>query len=172
MTVKLVVAHDDRRGIGRGGDMPWHVPGEMRWLAKTTRTTTHPDRRNALIMGLTTYYSIPAQRRPLGGRTNIVVSSREPALEAGAIPASDLDIALKLANHIDNVEDIYIFGGASVYEQAIDQLIPEELLVTVIPGDFGCDRFFPEIPTAYRRVSSTPAEYDTITACHDIYVRA
>lgn len=171
MTVKLIVAHDERRGIGRHGDMPWHVPGDMKWLARTTKATTDPARRNALIMGLTTYYSIPPQRRPLAGRTNIIVSSRTPALETDAVVAGDLDIALKLARQLEDVEDVYIFGGGSVYEQAIDRLIPDELLVTLIPGSYDCDRFFPEIPDAYRQVSSEPVEYDGITVHHKVFLR-
>ena len=63
MTVKLIVAHDEVRGIGRGDDMAWHIPGESRWTANTTRTA-RPGMRNALIMGRTTYVSIPAKRRP------------------------------------------------------------------------------------------------------------
>jgi dihydrofolate reductase len=31
--IRLIAAHDLDRGIGRDGDLPWHIPGELRGTA-------------------------------------------------------------------------------------------------------------------------------------------
>lgn len=57
--------------IGDGTDMPWHLPED---LARFKRVTLgHP-----VIMGRGTWESIPPRFRPLPGRENLVVTSREP----------------------------------------------------------------------------------------------
>lgn len=168
MTVKLIVAYDEARGIGRGGDMAWHIPGESQWAARTTRTA-RPGMRNALIMGKITYLSIPERRRPLAGRVNIVVSSRPDGLGTSAQLAPSLDEALRLAAGLDNVDDVFIFGGATIYRQALQSLAPEELLISVVAGEHGCDTFFPNLPAAYRLESSTTVTYDSAEVRHDYY---
>ncbi|AOS94932.1 hypothetical protein AN480_28225 (plasmid) [Mycobacterium intracellulare subsp. chimaera] len=170
LPVKLIVAHDELRGIGRGGTMPWHIPGESRWTSETTRAA-QPGHRNALIMGRTTYLSIPENRRPLFDRINIVISSHHAALDDGAHRASGLREALRLADAIDNVNAVYIFGGASIYRQALEQLVADELLVSVVPGDHQCDTFFPEIPSVYSLTTTTTVQYGPCVVRHDRYVR-
>ncbi|THK33661.1 hypothetical protein EHS39_35020 [Ensifer sp. MPMI2T] len=56
--IVLVAAMDAGRAIGRGNDIPWHIPGEQKVFRELTMG-------NALIMGRMTYLSLP---RPLPGR--------------------------------------------------------------------------------------------------------
>lgn len=170
MTVKLIVAHDEARGIGRCGDMAWHIPGESQWAARTTRTA-RPGMRNALIMGRITYLSIPEKRRPLAGRVNVVVSTRPYDFGTGVYLASGLAEALRLAAGLDDVDDVYIFGGTTIYREALRTLTPEELLISVVAGEHDCDTFFPDLPAAYRLESSTTVTYDGAEVRHDHYRR-
>lgn len=169
--VKLIVAHDDARGIGRRADMPWHIPGEAKWTSRITRAA-RPGVRNALIMGRTTYFSIPEKRRPLVDRINIVVSSRASDLGAGVHVASSLVDALRLAAGIEGVGDVFIFGGAVIYRQALELRAAEELLISVVPGDYQCDTFFPELPSAYSLESSAVVQYGDVEVRHDHYRRS
>lgn len=171
MTIKLIVAHDELRGIGRDGDMPWHIPGESKWTSHVTRAA-QAGSRNALIMGRTTYLSIPEKRRPLFDRINIVVSSRDVKLEDGAYLASSFTDAVRLSVTIADVADVFIFGGALIYQQALEQLVAHELLVSVVTGDYQCDTFFPELPDAYSLKSSTTVDYDNSKVRHDHYLLA
>lgn len=148
--------------------MPWHVPGESKWTSQVTRAA-QSGLRNALIMGRTTYLSIPQHRRPLFDRINIVVSSRAATLEDGAYLASSFADALRLSETIDDVGDVFIFGGASIYQQALDQLVADELLISVVAGDYQCDTFFPELPGAYNLKSSTTVKYGNTNVRHDHY---
>ena len=64
----LVWAQTTAGVIGKDGDMPWHLPEDMKHF--TRLTTGHP-----VIMGRKTWLSFPDKYRPLPGRTNIVVTT-------------------------------------------------------------------------------------------------
>jgi dihydrofolate reductase len=63
----IIVAADENGAIGLGGQMPWHLPADLKYFKATT--LGHP-----VIMGRKTYASIG---RPLPGRRNLVVSRQE-----------------------------------------------------------------------------------------------
>lgn len=167
----MIVAHDRERGIGRAGQLPWSLPGEMKWLSATTRKTTVPGRRNALVMGRATYESLPVASRPLPGRLNTVVTS-SPLSDAGVLTAASLDAALNAAAGSADVEDVFVFGGGRIYEQALESLIPVELLVSAIDDGFECDTFLSAFPKAYVLQSSTVRTYDGTRVFHEVYRRA
>lgn len=171
MSVIMIAAHDGRRGIGRAGQMAWHIPGESRWTAATTRRTARPELRNALVMGRKTYDSIPQQRRPLAGRTSIVISTATEVMDDGVYLARGLKEAIQRAATLENIGDTYIFGGATIYRQALDQLIADELLISVVPGDYQCDAHLPDIPDDYTLTSSTIAHYGASAVRHERYQR-
>ena len=170
MTVKLIVAYDDKRGIGRRGKMPWHIPGESKWTSTVTRSA-RSGRRNALIMGRHTYFSIPEKRRPLPDRINIVMTSRDCQIESDVYLAGDFDKALHLTETIDHVDDVFIFGGAQIYQQALNRRVADELIISEVKGDYGCDAFFPEIPAGYGLNSSATVTYGAFEVRHAHYVR-
>lgn len=151
--------------------MAWHIPGEAKWTSEVTRRAARPSARNALIMGRKTYLSIPQARRPLVDRINIVISSHAGAHDDGIHLAPGLTEALQLASDIENVGDSFIFGGASVYRQALDLLVADELLISVVPGDHQCDIRFPELPHPYSLMSSTTTLYGPYAVRHDHYRR-
>lgn len=169
VTVKLIVAHDSKRGIGRGGNLPWHIPEDLRRVAALTRSAPE-GKRNALVTGRGTWESIPVERRPLKGRDNIIVSSTVDAVDGGYV-ADSLDGALNMSKALD-CHDVFIFGGAAVYAEAMAREVPDELLVTVVEGDFGCDRFLPEIPTNYELTSSEQHVYGEVVVTHQVWVKS
>ncbi|WP_313813690.1 dihydrofolate reductase [Glutamicibacter sp.] len=105
--------------IGANGTMPWHVPEDLAHFKRTT--AGHP-----VIMGRTTWDSFPEKFRPLPGRENIVLTTRQDMHDelsaAGAIPVSNLDEALALAKTCTGSEEVWIIGGGKVYAQAMDLL--------------------------------------------------
>lgn len=99
--------------IGDGTDMPWHLPEDLAHFKDVT--TGH-----SIIMGRRTWESIPERFRPLPGRDNIVMSSREPgAWSQGASVTSR-----------PTLSDGWIMGGGQLYSATIDQA--DVLEVTVI----------------------------------------
>lgn len=149
--------------------MPWSLPGEMKRLSATTLRTMVPGRKNALVMGRATYESLPSGRRPLPGRLNIVVTSR-PIPDTGVLTAVSLDSAMNLAAGA-SVEDIFVFGGGQIYEQALESLIPDELLISVIDEVFECDTFLSELPEPYVLRRSTEQIYHGTRVFHEQYER-
>mgnify|MGYP002717989031 CR=1 FL=1 len=80
--------------IGDGEGMPWHLPEDLRHFKDVT--LGHP-----IIMGRNTWQSLP--KRPLPGRANHVLSSREPGeWSDGAYVSPDLP---------DLEADAWIIGG-------------------------------------------------------------
>lgn len=71
---QMVVAYENSRGIGLRGDMPWKLPKDMAYFKTLTSSVKNSGKQNAVVMGRTTWESIPAKFRPLKGRMNIVIS--------------------------------------------------------------------------------------------------
>jgi dihydrofolate reductase len=114
MTVTLIAAVAKNGVIGAGGGIPWHLPEDFAHFKATTLGHT-------LVMGRATYESIG---RPLPGRTTVVLT-RDPDWQAdGVTTAASIEAALALAEG-----DVYVAGGAAVYEAALpyadEQLLSE-----------------------------------------------
>jgi dihydrofolate reductase len=154
--IKIIVAYDLDRGIGRGGILPWHLPEELRFVSVTTRKTTNEGLQNALVMGRRTFESIPVGVRPLPERKNVVISRKGPIGGVDVFP--ELRLALTSLFQDAGVEDIFIFGGEAIYALAVQMGVVEQVLATEIMARFGCDRFFPSLPDQFtmRSASEVP----------------
>jgi dihydrofolate reductase len=75
-SLTLIVAATVTHGIGRDGALPWKLSREMAYFKRVTSTAPE-GLRNSVIMGRNTWESIPRKFRPLAGRVNVVLSSRE-----------------------------------------------------------------------------------------------
>ncbi len=137
-----VAAIDESRGLGIKGDLPWHLPGDLKHFAKTTTQTTDPTQKNAVIMGRVTCETIPEKYWPLPGRHNVVITRNRDFAIDGADVFTDLPSALLDVR--DKVETIYLVGGGQIYSLGIELDACEELILTRIHRDFGCDAFFPQ----------------------------
>lgn len=74
LTFQIVVAATRKLGIGKGGTMPWKLPGDMAYFKELTSRTADPAKQNAVVMGRKTWESIPPKFRPLPGRVNVVLT--------------------------------------------------------------------------------------------------
>lgn len=132
--------------IGAGGDIPWYVPEDFAHFKRTT--AGHP-----VVMGRLTWESLP--KRPLPGRTNIVVSSRGPygVPDTDAVPAATIGEALQIAADAPGGEEIWVIGGSQVYSEALP--VADVLEVSEINTEVEGDVFAPEIGPEWTVVSST-----------------
>jgi len=136
-------------GIGYKGQLPWpHCKADMAHFAKRTTGAGN----NAVIMGKTTWDSIPTHVRPLRKRTNLIISSHAPNndstldLEHWFSSVPDLFAHLESANY----DEVWIIGGASIYEQFMamhknNEIVMDEMCITTMEGTYECDTFFPLI---------------------------
>ena len=69
----IILATDEKGGIGKSQCMAWVDKEDMRFFRKITTNTECLGKINAVIMGRKTWDSLPL--RPLAGRLNIVISS-------------------------------------------------------------------------------------------------
>lgn len=136
-----IAAIDESRGLGLKGDLPWHLPVDLKHFARTTKTTQDPDKQNAVIMGRVTCETIPAKYWPLSGRHNAVITRDKDWRIDGADVYSGLEAALR--DLAPQVETLYVVGGGQIYTIAIALDACAELILTRIHRDFSCDAFFP-----------------------------
>jgi len=147
----IVVAMDEARGIGKGGGIPWHVPEDMRNFKEVTTAVSRTSKTNAVIMGRKTWDSLPEKFRPLPGRLNIVLSrQKDLALPKGVLHFPGLEEALAYIGKDPKVENVFVIGGAQVYEKAVNHPACNRLLATFVQGKFSCDTFFPAIPARFK----------------------
>lgn len=129
---KIIVAYDDKRGIGKGLDIPWHISEDLKRFKELTLNQN-------IIMGAKTYESIINMNgKPLPKRNNIVLSKR--------LTSSEFDNVSFYDNYHDvlnKFEDAWVIGGGEVYKVMLPHA--SKLYITKISGDFNCDIFFPEI---------------------------
>lgn len=150
-TFAIVVAADEKRGIGRDGNLPW--PTLRKDLATFRRITTG-NGSNAVIMGRRTWHSIPDAYRPLRGRRNVVISRADMD---GAERAASLDDALALCA---NAHERFVIGGGQLYETALAHVALTHLFYTRVHGEFACDTFFPPFEHDFALESASPREQD------------
>lgn len=129
MSVKIIAAHSSNRIIGNKGSIPWFIKGELRRFRDITMN-------HNVVMGRKTYESIG---KVLDGRKNIIVSRNKAFTVDGAISANSYDDAI---SKCDSEKDIFIIGGAKLYELALDQC--DYLFLTLINKKIEGDTYFPK----------------------------
>ena len=161
--VSLVVAVGKNNALGRGNELLWHIPDDLKRFK--TLTLGHP-----VIMGRKTFGSIIAiLGKPLPGRTNIVITrddtysqtvAKQDLDMSGVIIVHSLEEALEKAKEIDN-QEIFIGGGAQIYEQALPHV--DRLYLTLIDDEKEGDAYFPEYEKDFTKVlHNEKREYDGV----------
>lgn len=150
--ISLIVACAHDNVIGYEGDMPWHLPADLKYFKKITMG-------KPIIMGSNTYRSIG---RPLPGRKNIVIS-RNPDFEApGCDIARSLGEAVSLAG---NVEEIMVIGGAKIYALALP--LAHRVYLTEIDLKCPGDTYFPALDDSWHERGREHFSADDKQPAHD-----
>lgn len=126
--IALIVAYAKNQVIGNKGIIPWKIKGEQKRFKELTTG-------NVVIMGRRSYEEIG---RPLPNRTTVVVSTTKNFDAENCMTAKSLQEAIAMAGD----KNIYISGGAKLYEEALP--LVEKMYVTEIDYDFEGDTFFPQ----------------------------
>lgn len=127
--VYLVAAVAANGVIGRDGQLPWHLPEDLKHFKKLT--LGHP-----IIMGRRTWESL---RKALPGRENIVVTRQAGYDAPGASVASSLESALALCA---GEPVAFVIGGTTLFEESLP--IAAGLVMTEIDRDYEGDTYFPD----------------------------
>ena len=150
----LIVAFDEKFGIGKNNDLPWKLKKDMDYFRMITTTTNNLNKAkmNAVIMGRKTWESIPDKFKPLKDRINIIISSTLNKSEisdyAYTKVFTNLTDSLKYVedNQTLNIEKAFIIGGSSIYQEVLNNHLNKltNLYITQIYYNFDCDRLFLE----------------------------
>ena len=136
MKYNMIVAIDNKNGIGKNNSIPWYFPNDLKYFAKLTRGNGS----NAVIMGRKTYESIG---KSLPGRVNLVLSSKYIENKDNVIFIQSIDQIEKICRN-NSISTAWIIGGGLLYSHFLKtpKLI-NELYVTKIDNNYNCDIFFP-----------------------------
>ncbi len=131
MKLSLIAAMAQNGVIGRGNQLPWRLPADLKHFKTVTMG-------KPVIMGRKTWESIG---RPLPGRTNIVVTRNPYFLASNCLVAHSIEEALEIA-HDNGEEEVFILGGGEIYAQSMPYW--DRLYITEIDLETEGDVFFPE----------------------------
>ena len=137
MTVSLIVAVARNGTIGRDGDLPWHLPTDLRRFKALTMG-------HHLVVGRKTWEEVG---RPLPGRVMVVVTRDPEFRPEGVIVVHSVEQALQAARGDD---EVFIAGGGEIYRQALP--IVDRMYITRIHAEVAGDTTFPEIDHAHWRL--------------------
>ena len=118
--IKIIVAVDEKGAIGRNNELLYHIKDDLKNFKSLTSG-------NVVVMGRNTWESLPI--KPLPNRENIVLTTTNKKLN-GAKVINSFD---ELENYLKDTEnDIYIMGGASIYNQVMESKLVDEAHVTFV----------------------------------------
>ena len=154
--IRHIVAFDQVHGIAKNGVQPWFIPEDEQYFSAKTKTYG-----GNILVGSTTFRLF---EHPLRERRNFVVTRHtEPLI--GAEIVNDPESFLK-----SFTDDLWIIGGTEIFKQTMT--VADELYVTTIEANFGCDRFYPEINNEFELVSKTDTqEQNGFRFRYEIYAR-
>ena len=126
----LIYARARNGVIGRDGQLPWHIPADLRHFKALTLG-------KPMIMGRKTFESFP---KPLPGRRHIVLTRDANWHAEGAEIARTADDALALAGE----GEVAVIGGAQIYGLFLRRANRVEL--TEVHADYDGDTYMPALP--------------------------
>lgn len=157
--ISIIAAIDQNNGIGKNGLLPWHLVGDMNHFKSITMSVNPKEKKqNVVIMGRKTWESLPPKVRPLPNRLNIVLTRGQIQNSKEIVIASGLDQALKIISAspwVKKVDQVFVIGGASVYELALEHPKCQALYLTRIHQIFECDTFFPKFKNKFQKIESS-----------------
>lgn len=131
--LSVIVAADERNGIGRGGGLPWHLPEDLKRFKALTMG-------KPILMGRRTWDSIG---RPLPGRRSVVIS-RQPGL---TLPGAEVCASLAAAlEALADAPEVCVIGGAEIYGEALP--LAEIVHLTRVHTLVEADTFLPPLAPA------------------------
>jgi len=137
--IVLIVAVAENGVIGRDNTIPWKLKADQQRLKALTMG-------KPIVMGRKTFESL---RRPLPGRTNIVITRDASYRAPGAIVTTSFENACAVAVGDAlrrSVAEIAVLGGVDIYTRALP--VADRLEITEVHAAIEGDTRFPVIDPA------------------------
>lgn len=145
--MNLIVAVDNKWGIGRDNGLLASIPGDMAFFKKMT--TGH-----VVVMGRKTLESMP-KRRGLPNRINYVLTTnKEFEAERCIVVNSEEELFNEISQYPS--DEVFLIGGASMYNRYYDRC--DKLYITKLEADLNADTFIANIDEDDRYVVTYESE--------------
>lgn len=143
-TISIVVAMDEKQGIGKDNKIPWHIKKDLQHLKDLTFGQT-------IILGRKTYESMEEyydkSGREMPGKLYIIVTHKsdyKPGREHTCVALSVEDALLQAEQK--DAHEVFVIGGQQIFTEILPRT--SKLYITQVKGDYNADAFFPEIDKA------------------------
>lgn len=138
ITVSLIAGVAENGVIGAGGTLPWRMPSDLKTFRRLTLG-------KPIIMGRKTFASL---KKPLDGRTNIVVT-RDSLFEAEGVTAvnslADALVVARVVARTSGADEVMVIGGSEIFAAALPHA--NRVYLTRIHGSPEGDVFLPPFPS-------------------------
>ncbi len=127
--ISIIAAIGKNNELGVNNNLIWHIPEDLKYFKETTMN-------KMIVMGYKTYKSLP---RLLPGRRHVVLTHHVIDND-DVLVFNDVDNLINYLNDIN--EEVFIIGGASLYQEFIDKA--SKLYLTEIDAIYEeADVYFP-----------------------------
>ena len=148
MIVSMLVAVDEKLGIGYENKLPWRLPADLKYFKKLTLD-------HHVLMGRKTFESIG---KPLVERVNLVLTSDKNYHAPGAVTINTIKEGMDVADKA-NENELFVIGGATVFKACLP--IANRLYITRIHEQFPADTFLPfDISPDWKLISAESHQPD------------
>jgi len=117
--VSMILAADENDVIGRGNDLPWHLPEDLRRFKALTSG-------HVVVLGRRTHESIVGRLgKPMPGRISVVASRQPRAGDGPVVYQPSIAAAMSVARAIEGFagrDEVFVAGGAQVYAETLGQV--------------------------------------------------
>ncbi len=134
MIISMIAAATLNHIIGKDGDMPWHLPADLKYFKRITLG-------HHVIMGRKTFQAF-GLGKPLPKRVNIVLTRQEGLTLEGVKVAASVEEALQMAREAGETE-AFLIGGEQIYRLGME--VADRIYLTRIHTELEGDTFFPVI---------------------------
>ena len=157
--IYMILSCDDNNGIGHKNALPWCIPDDLMYFKKMTTRVKDSSKQNMIIMGKRTWESLPYQ--PLPKRVNMILSRTKSVINPDVYIISNqpirhsisLESAIIHANSDSTIENIFIIGGASVYNEALSKKKCYKIFLTKVEGSHDVDTYIDPISESDYHIS-------------------
>lgn len=129
--MKMIVCVSENYGIGKGGDLLFSLPPDMKLFRETTADSV-------VVMGRATLDSFPGGR-PLKNRVNIVITRNKEFQREGVIAVNSTEEVLNEVSKYPEKE-VFVIGGAEIYRMF--EPFCDTAIVTKVKASPDADKFF------------------------------
>ena len=157
----LIVAADNKWGIGKDGGLLAHLPSDLKYFKEHTTG-------KVVVMGRKTLESLPG-KKGLPNRTNYVLTGNPDYRAERCIVVNSEDELLEELSKYD-ADDVMLIGGGAMYNKYYK--LCNRLYVTKMDAELGADTFivnFDEDPDFEMTSESEPVSENGVTFRFTVY---